>query len=956
MAAASSTDHLSIGDLKDDLDIQRTILASLQDNDPQDLATRSEIIEAQQAVADLERALKARLKKGTSPHLSLSLSFPFLPVASIPSTADTDPEKASSSKPAMNWTSRESYAGPSGRSTPASASTSGASAYGGFGQRKRPVPSHFDDDDSFGPMIKSHRTTPSPLQTDITSPSPADDFFVPDDATLIDLTGDDGDIQKLMEEQREAFARLEQQKEDERVAKSLSEQFRGSASNSLPSTPRTNGPTAFDKISGRSSQQPSGPSSSRYSQGHAMAGPSNTNARPPSYTMPGSFGDDDGYDGGDDGLGFDLDFLRPTIPSANQSASAWGSLPSINMPSGGSQVYPGTVTSSHLPPAELARRSALSLQDRYDPFAGTDLPSLAASSSRFGPANPYPGPSFSHPLQSTASLASRPGMLNSGMYDPFAPWGVNHVPSLASQSAGNSLSDIISQTNNIDWANNLDALGRPLNDRLRSYYEDLQDDPRKTAEEIRELLETIRPDEEIPEEDRIGTPEGLRYPLYPHQQLALQWMQTCEEGKNKGGILADDMGLGKTISTLALMVSRPSSGKTKTNLIIGPVALIKQWETEINKKVRAPQKLSVYLLHNKSATYEQLRKYDVVLTSYGKLGFEEKRYQKWVEDHPGADPAVDPTLIKTCPLVHPRSKFYRVILDEAQCIKNANTLQSKGSCRLNATHRWCLTGTPMMNGIHELFSLIRFLRIAPYHSQKEFTRTFGCLSSKTGRARAAGEFTRNKAMQALRALLRAIMLRRMKTSKLDGKPLLNLPPKTEEVAHVVFDEDERGFYTNLEARTKITFNKYLRAGTVGKNYSNILVLLLRLRQACCHPHLNLDVEYVGNSEVSKDEMTTLAKTLSPDVIARLKSANEEGFNCPICLDAVIDPTIVLPCGHNSCGECFATLVAGHDENALRAGGEDAGSLKCPECKFLVTYHPSYDVAACFLSHLYVVAD
>lgn len=544
-------------------------------------------------------------------------------------------------------------------------------------------------------------------------------------------------------------------------------------------------------------------------------------------------------------------------------------------------------------------------------------------------------------------------MLTSGLYDPFQSLGDIYVPNLAPQSTGNNLSDIINRSNNIDWVNNLDALGRPLNDRLRSYYEDLQDDPRKTAEEIRELLETIRPDEDIPEEDRIGTPEGLRYPLYPHQQLALQWMQTCEEGKNKGGILADDMGLGKTISTLALMVSRQSSDRIKTNLIVGPVALIKQWETEINKKLRSPQKLSVHLLHNKSATYDQLRKFDVVLTSYGKLGFEEKRFQKWVEDHPGADPSLDDNLAKTCPLVHPKSRFYRVILDEAQCIKNANTLQSKGSCRLIAKHRWCLTGTPMMNGIHELYSLIRFLRIAPYHNQKEFTKTFGCLSNKTGRARAAGEYTRNKAMQALRAMLRAIMLRRMKTSKLDGKPLLNLPPKTEEVAHVVFDEDERGFYTNLEARTKITFNKYLRAGTVGKNYSNILVLLLRLRQACCHPHLNLDVEYVGNSEVTKEDMNSLAKTLSPDVIARLKAANAEGFSCPICLDAVIDPTIVLPCGHNSCGECFATLVAGADESNLRSGGEDGNALKCPECKCISLYpirpHPLSDLSAPFLS-------
>lgn len=235
-----------------------------------------------------------------------------------------------------------------------------------------------------------------------------------------------------------------------------------------------------------------------------------------------------------------------------------------------------------------------------------------------------------------------------------------------------------------------------------------------------------------------------------------------------------------------------------------------------------------------------------------------------------------------------------------------------------------------MNGIHELYSLIKFLRIAPYNSQKEFTKMFGCFS-KSGKARSASEGTRTRSMHALRALLRAIMLRRMKTSKLDGKPLLDLPPKTEEVAHVVFDEDERAFYTNLETGARNTFNKYLRAGTVGKNYSNVLVLLLRLRQACCHPHLNLDVEYVGNNEVTEESMTVLAKSLQADVVARLKAANEEGFNCPICLDAVIDPTIVLPCGHNSCNECFSTLVAGAAERNLRDGNE-GNNLKCPECK------------------------
>lgn len=54
---------------------------------------------------------------------------------------------------------------------------------------------------------------------------------------------------------------------------------------------------------------------------------------------------------------------------------------------------------------------------------------------------------------------------------------------------------------------------------------------------------------------------------------------------------AEKMGLGKTISALALMVSRPSSDRIKTNLIVGPIALLKQWEIEI-KKVRLSNSLN----------------------------------------------------------------------------------------------------------------------------------------------------------------------------------------------------------------------------------------------------------------------------------------------------------------------------------------------------------------------------
>jgi SNF2 family DNA or RNA helicase len=131
-------------------------------------------------------------------------------------------------------------------------------------------------------------------------------------------------------------------------------------------------------------------------------------------------------------------------------------------------------------------------------------------------------------------------------------------------------------------------------------------------------------------------------------------------------------------------------------------------------------------------------------------------------------------------------------------------------------------------------------------------------------------------MRKLQAVLKAILLRRVKTSLIDGNPIITLPKKTEEIQHVVFSEDERAFYSALESKTRIQFNKYLKTNTVGKNYSNILVLLLRLRQACCHPHLIHDFEEVApaGADLDLNAMLELARSLSPEVVARLLSAED----------------------------------------------------------------------------------
>lgn len=135
---------------------------------------------------------------------------------------------------------------------------------------------------------------------------------------------------------------------------------------------------------------------------------------------------------------------------------------------------------------------------------------------------------------------------------------------------------------------------------------------------------------------------------------------------------------------------------------------------------------------NKKLTWDDLRTYDIVLTSYGTLGAEAKRLDVYMENEKKAGRRdVDQTLMKRLfPLLGPKSLFYRVILDEAQCIKNKNARCAKAACTLKSIYRLCLTGTPMMNNVGELYSLIHFLRIKPYNELQRFQVVCSPLASK----------------------------------------------------------------------------------------------------------------------------------------------------------------------------------------------------------------------------------
>ncbi|KAF2017580.1 hypothetical protein BU24DRAFT_344977 [Aaosphaeria arxii CBS 175.79] len=432
------------------------------------------------------------------------------------------------------------------------------------------------------------------------------------------------------------------------------------------------------------------------------------------------------------------------------------------------------------------------------------------------------------------------------------------------------------------------------------------------SEALNKLIEGLQPDEEVAKELREETPRAMCSQLMEHQKLGLTWLKKNETSSNKGGILADDMGLGKTVQAISLIVSRPSDDPAcKTTLIVAPVALMRQWQKEIERHVHAHSRLSVYIYHGagKKAKFDKLRQFDVVLTTYGTLTWEYKRKES------RADIARN-----SCHIIGPTSKWHRVILDEAQCIKNKSTIVSKASNELRATYRLCMTGTPMMNSIDELYPLIRFLQIKPYNDDARF-RSHISKPIKNANEREMG-------IKRVQVLLKSFMLRRAKDTKIDGEEICKIPPKHVHKDDVEFDEDERELYSAIETNSQLKFNKYLAKGTVTNNYANILVLLLRLRQACCHPHLIKDLGVQVSTEgIPEEDLLSRAKQLHGDVVNRLKVM--ENFECPICYEAIPNPTVFLPCGHTCCGECFQKLI--DPSQAIREGVE-TNNAKCPHCR------------------------
>lgn len=350
------------------------------------------------------------------------------------------------------------------------------------------------------------------------------------------------------------------------------------------------------------------------------------------------------------------------------------------------------------------------------------------------------------------------------------------------------------------------------------------------------------------------------------------------------------MGLGKTIEALALILAhRAPESDPKTTLIIAPLALLKQWDREIASKVKPAHKLSTFIYHGREKTTRRatrLFEYDIVITTYETVSSE---YAKFAYEHK-----------RDSRLFGDTRMFHRIILDEAHKIKNRRAQCSIAVAQLNAKYRLCMTGTPFMNNTAEIYSLIRFLHIKPYDYWPRFSEDIA------SPLRGWNEDEHAAAMRKLQALFRSITLRRTKDSYLDGQPIIKLPELSTAPTAAVFNEDQQAFYDALEHKQQIRLNKYIKDGNLSKVYTFILVLLLRLRQACCHPFLIKNHGIPDEAQLDGKQMMQLAMRLQQGVVDRTLS--KSAFQCPLCDESAETPIIIYPCGHDICSGCFSSMM------------------------------------------------
>ncbi|WP_434741140.1 SNF2-related protein [Micromonospora sp. SH-82] len=296
----------------------------------------------------------------------------------------------------------------------------------------------------------------------------------------------------------------------------------------------------------------------------------------------------------------------------------------------------------------------------------------------------------------------------------------------------------------------------------------------------------------------LDPPPTFTGTLRPYQRRGLAWLAFLQS-LGLGAILADDMGLGKTVQLLALLAGDPP--QTGPTLLVCPMSLVGNWQREAAKFT---PKLRVHVHHGAdrargAAFAETVHDADLVLTTYSVAARD-------AFELAGID-------------------WHRVVVDEAQAIKNAATRQAEAVRSLPARHRVAVTGTPVENRLADLWSIMQFANPGLLGAASSFRQSYAVPIERHGDTRTAAR---------LRRITGPFVLRRLKT---DSSIITDLPEKLEMEVVCNLTAEQAALYRVVvdEMLARIESSEGMeRRGLV-------LATMTRLKQVCNHPaHLLRD--------------------------------------------------------------------------------------------------------------------
>lgn len=297
----------------------------------------------------------------------------------------------------------------------------------------------------------------------------------------------------------------------------------------------------------------------------------------------------------------------------------------------------------------------------------------------------------------------------------------------------------------------------------------------------------------------IKVPTSLKNVMREYQVDAYKWMKTLVK-HNFCGVLADDMGLGKTLEIISVILSDKTNSPS---LIVCPKSLCYNWKNEFSlwaKDIKVVNVIGSINERKQIIDNINVKEKTIYVSSYDSLRNDIDLYKG--------------------------KKFNFLVLDEAQSIKNHNTLKAKSVKKVKSAHRFVLTGTPIENSVVDLWSIFDFL-------MPEYLGDYSSFRSLYEEAVVSGN-----AEEVVNKLIRKIspfVLRRTKK-----EVLKDLPEKIETIQIATMDDDQRLIY---EAKLRETKEILVRPDS---SKIEILSCLTRMRQICVHPELFVE-GYKGSS-------------------------------------------------------------------------------------------------------------